>query len=194
MTAGYSSQTKICSLAAYKQAWRALRGKCEPVFLRFARKVGSKRDDVFKTKNRPRGSVFVLEVTAGFEPADNGVADRGLTAWLRHHVYSCYNIIAKQGFFVNTFSLKFEIFLLFVVLGTSITIIFVSLISFEIKSTVLPLFTFFRFCDIIYRVDNYNHLYSVVISSEIISFSIKTDRSLPHTRPKEKIYEHTITC
>ena len=27
----------------------------------------------------------VLEVTAGFEPADNGVADRGLTTWLRHH-------------------------------------------------------------------------------------------------------------
>ena len=26
----------------------------------------------------------VLEVTAGFEPADNGVADRGLTTWLRH--------------------------------------------------------------------------------------------------------------
>ena len=29
--------------------------------------------------------LFVLEVTAGFEPADNGVADRGLTTWLRHH-------------------------------------------------------------------------------------------------------------
>ena len=25
-------------------------------------------------------------MTAGFEPADNGVADRGLTAWLRHHI------------------------------------------------------------------------------------------------------------
>ena len=41
---------------------------------------------VSKTKNRPRGSVFVLEVTAGFEPADNGVADRGLTTWLRHQI------------------------------------------------------------------------------------------------------------
>ena len=41
-----------------------------------------------KQKNRPRGSVFVLEVTAGFEPADNGVADRGLTTWLRHQI-SC---------------------------------------------------------------------------------------------------------
>ena len=27
---------------------------------------------------------FVLEVTIGFEPMDNGVADRGLTTWLRH--------------------------------------------------------------------------------------------------------------
>ena len=27
---------------------------------------------------------LALEVTAGFEPADNGVADRGLTTWLRH--------------------------------------------------------------------------------------------------------------
>ena len=25
-----------------------------------------------------------LEVTIGFEPMDNGVADRGLTTWLRH--------------------------------------------------------------------------------------------------------------
>ena len=30
---------------------------------------------------------FFLEVTAGFEPADNGVADRGLTTWLRHHIF-----------------------------------------------------------------------------------------------------------
>ena len=30
--------------------------------------------------------LFVLEVTIGFEPMDNGVADRGLTTWLRHHI------------------------------------------------------------------------------------------------------------
>ena len=36
------------------------------------------------TKGTPFGVPFVLEVTAGFEPADNGVADRGLTTWLRH--------------------------------------------------------------------------------------------------------------
>ena len=29
---------------------------------------------------------FLMEVTAGFEPADNGVADRGLTTWLRHQI------------------------------------------------------------------------------------------------------------
>ena len=28
---------------------------------------------------------LALEVAAGFEPADNGVADRGLTTWLRYH-------------------------------------------------------------------------------------------------------------
>ena len=32
-------------------------------------------------------SHFSLEVTAGFEPADNGVADRGLTTWLRHQIF-----------------------------------------------------------------------------------------------------------
>ena len=44
-----------------------------------------------KTNNTPIellwfkfGVLFILEVTAGFEPADNGVADRGLTTWLRH--------------------------------------------------------------------------------------------------------------
>ena len=30
------------------------------------------------------GWFFFLEVTIGFEPMDNGVADRGLTTWLRH--------------------------------------------------------------------------------------------------------------
>ena len=51
--------------------------------------------DSSKTKNQPIGWFFVLEVTIGFEPMDNGVADRGLTTWLRHHniygheVFSC---------------------------------------------------------------------------------------------------------
>ena len=40
-----------------------------------------------KVKNSAHSRVRnFLEVTAGFEPADNGVADRGLTAWLRHHI------------------------------------------------------------------------------------------------------------
>ena len=39
-----------------------------------------------KRKNRGHhtGVLYFLEVQAGFEPADNGVADRGLTTWLRH--------------------------------------------------------------------------------------------------------------
>ena len=32
----------------------------------------------------PDWVLFDLEVTIGFEPMDNGVADRGLTTWLRH--------------------------------------------------------------------------------------------------------------
>ena len=36
-------------------------------------------------KRTPRGCPFHLEVTIGFEPMNNGVADRGLTTWLRHH-------------------------------------------------------------------------------------------------------------
>ena len=47
------------------------------------------------------GCCFSLEVTAGFEPADNGVADRGLTTWLRHHAFVCLNIISKDFVFVN---------------------------------------------------------------------------------------------
>ena len=38
-----------------------------------------------KKLSNPIGLLNFLEVTAGFEPADNGVADRGLTTWLRHH-------------------------------------------------------------------------------------------------------------
>ena len=40
---------------------------------------------ISKTKSTSYEVLFFLEVTAGFEPADNGVADRGLTTWLRHH-------------------------------------------------------------------------------------------------------------
>ena len=38
-----------------------------------------------------------LEVTVGFEPTDNGVADRGLTTWLRHHTI----ILFEHSLFVN---------------------------------------------------------------------------------------------
>ena len=46
---------------------------------------------------------FVLEVQAGFEPADNGVADRGLTTWLLHQTFNCLNIITEVLPFVKCF-------------------------------------------------------------------------------------------
>ena len=36
-------------------------------------------------------------MTVGFEPTDNGVADRGLTTWLRHHTI----ILFEHSLFVN---------------------------------------------------------------------------------------------
>ena len=60
-----------------------------------------------KTASR-MGYRFSLEVTAGFEPADNGVADRGLTTWLRHHASCCLNIITELSGFVNRLSQPFE--------------------------------------------------------------------------------------
>ena len=47
--------------------------------------------------------LLFLEAPAGFAPANNGVADRGLTAWLRCHASSCFNIIAESKRFVNSF-------------------------------------------------------------------------------------------
>ena len=46
-------------------------------------------------------SHFSLEVQAGFEPADNGVADRGLTTWLLHQTFGYLSIITKFFGFVN---------------------------------------------------------------------------------------------
>ena len=46
-------------------------------------------------------SHFSLEVQAGFEPADNGVADRGLTTWLLHQTDLYFDIIANLFWFVN---------------------------------------------------------------------------------------------
>ena len=69
--------------APCERAPRSLGGVCVPVSsaLHLGKPV-QRETDVSKTKNRPRGSVFVLEVTAGFEPADNGVADRYLVTLL----------------------------------------------------------------------------------------------------------------
>ena len=47
------------------------------------------------------GVLCFLEVQAGFEPADNGVADRGLTTWLLHQNSNYPNIISKFFCFVN---------------------------------------------------------------------------------------------
>ena len=55
----------------------------EPFF--FAISVGTPTFIIEPEKSNPVGLPRSLEVTAGFEPADNGVADRGLTTWLRHH-------------------------------------------------------------------------------------------------------------
>ena len=51
-----------------------------------------------------------LEVQAGFEPADNGVADRGLTTWLLHQIFDCLNIIAELFGFVKGFFTLFSAF------------------------------------------------------------------------------------
>lgn len=58
-------------------------------------------------KKHPDGMLHFLEVQAGFEPAGNGVADRGLTTWLLHQTFDCPYIIAKQNRFVKAFLLYF---------------------------------------------------------------------------------------
>ena len=73
-----------------------------------------------KSKRTPTGGVLLLlEVTAGFEPADNGVADRGLTTWLRHQIFVCPNIIAELFRFVKCFFTLFSAFCLFLSLLTN---------------------------------------------------------------------------
>ena len=54
-----------------------------------------------KKQESTKDSCFSLEVQAGFEPADNGVADRGLTTWLLHQISNYPNIIAKIFGFVK---------------------------------------------------------------------------------------------
>ena len=56
-----------------------------------------------KDKGHHTGVLYLLEVQAGFEPADNGVADRGLTAWLLHQIFDCFTIITKLFPFVKGF-------------------------------------------------------------------------------------------
>ena len=80
-----------------------------------------------KTNNTPIellwfkfGVLFILEVTAGFEPADNGVADRGLTTWLRHQIFvffqNAYILYQKPPYLSSPF---FKIFILFSLLDSA---------------------------------------------------------------------------
>ena len=62
-------------------------------------------------KKKPLTRLFFLEVQAGFEPADNGVADRGLTTWLLHQIFVCLNIIAELFVFVKSFFTLFYAFI-----------------------------------------------------------------------------------
>ena len=86
-----------------EQAPRSPSGVCAPASLRYARrKVGTKCDLRHQNKKGTHTECpFVLEVQAGFEPADNGVADRGLTTWLLHQRPNYPNIIAKIFCFVK---------------------------------------------------------------------------------------------
>ena len=43
-----------------------------------------------KKISNPKGLLYFLEVTIRFELMNNGVADRGLTTWLRHHTFSIW--------------------------------------------------------------------------------------------------------
>ena len=54
-----------------------------------------------KQKTDHEGRFLLLEVQAGFEPADNGVADRGLTTWLLHQMFNRSNIITNIFVFVK---------------------------------------------------------------------------------------------
>ena len=84
-----SADLHACRLQA--SLTRSARQMCTGILPREARRAEFKSKVVIskgKKKGIPQGIPFSLEVTAGFEPADNGVADRGLTTWLRHQI-SC---------------------------------------------------------------------------------------------------------
>ena len=52
-----------------------------------------------KKISNPEGLLDFLEVTIRFELMNNGVADRGLTTWLRHHItfYVNFDILLKSN-------------------------------------------------------------------------------------------------
>ena len=92
--------------APEKRAFRSSSGVCEPDSASPAacRAALNPRPSRRQNKNPDhKDRDFVLEVQAGFEPADNGVADRGLTTWLLHQIFDCFNIITKLSRFVKPF-------------------------------------------------------------------------------------------
>ena len=104
---------KISRLSRYlASGHRSERRICEPNSERKAHGTEFK-SKAYTSKGKKKrhshtGCRFSLEVQAGFEPADNGVADRGLTTWLLHQNFSCHNIIAKILVFVNSLLRIFE--------------------------------------------------------------------------------------
>ena len=64
----------------------------------------ARRANFVKKSTSAEQMCFFLEVQAGFEPADNGVADRGLTTWLLHQIFTYSDIISKFFEFVNRVS------------------------------------------------------------------------------------------
>ncbi len=100
--AGYSPLAKICTIAAYKRARRALRGKCEPDSSRGgARKGGSKRDRRLQKKEKayPIWLVLIRMFNTTFVGVDV-LGDPQQTNFGRELVFSadlCYNGVYRRA-------------------------------------------------------------------------------------------------
>ena len=62
-----------------------------------------------QTKKAPFDRCFRVAGVAGFEPTNNGVRVRGLTAW-RHPYFNCLCIVSNRKEFYKHFAVKFKIF------------------------------------------------------------------------------------
>ena len=102
-----------CTLRLKSELFDLRVGYVNRLSLRFAQRNRFKsKAYTAKRKNRGHhtGVLYLLEVQAGFEPADNGVADRGLTTWLLHQILACHSIIAKFFSFVKGFLTFWEFY------------------------------------------------------------------------------------